>query len=365
MRLRNQGYSLMELIVVVAIVGLMGLGTTTLVTNMLKLNKKTLVKNNLINVRELIEANLKNDTAWGFTYCMGNDPSAGGAPCGAVAPNNLNCLYEGDNIPCNHDELFTNPVIYNRNGDIIYDPSDAAAGFSLESQPCNSFGTPDDNCPFRYDIDIRLTCPGAQTTCLKPDIGVVATASISTASVTSLANRIVLSDYLLDFKREQAVIYEPLEVVFQLGGPAGSGGGNCTDLTPRNRPFNRLVHDVGGNILNPADFPAQTGRVRLRAGLYDCEVLATAWEAFGGFTIEITVNGASVAMVGSGFSGAQSSAIVVGNASLDLAADSWVRVQHTCGAGSASTVGPTELGIPVPNYASPTVLTRLSCVRKR
>ncbi len=344
----------MEILVVLAIVGLMGLGTTTLVTNMLKLNQRTLAKSNLISVKDMIEKNIKNDDAWAQTICRGNPTLAGCSP--APAPGRLSCLFDGDNVPCTHNLTITNPPLYNRNGEIIYNPGVATSGFTIDGGTCNAFGG-NDACPFRYNINVVLVCPGTETQCLKPDVRIDATAVVSTGTQASLANRIDTDDYAISFIRNQEVRYEPLEVVHQV--TTNAGGGNCLNGTAVPRRLDEITYDVGNNILG---LPGNAG-VRLRAGEYDCEVIASGFEALDGFTIEVAYPGNSV-VIGTGYSDVNGTATVQGNAEVSLAADGIVRIMHTC--GGPNSVHPEhnfERGIPISDYSSGTTFTRFTCIR--
>lgn len=344
----------MEIIVVLAIVGLMGLGTTTLVTNMLKLNQRTLAKSNLISVKDMIEKNIKNDDAWEQTICRGNPTLAGCSP--APAPGQLSCLFDDDNVPCNHNLVINNPRLYNRNGEVIYNPGVGTNGFTIDGGACNAYGG-NDACPFRYNIQITLTCPGTELQCLKPDVAIEATAVVSTATHNSLANRIDTDDYFISFVRNQEVRYEPLEVVHEVTN--NSGGGNCLNGTPVYRTLDEITYDVGNNIIN---LPGNAG-VRLRAGEYDCEVIASGFEALDGFTIELAYPGNNV-VIGTGYSDVNGTATVQGSAEVSLAANGIVRILHTCGGpNSVHAAHNFERGIPVSDYASGTTFTRLTCIR--
>lgn len=353
---------------VLAIVSLMGLGTTTLVTNMLKLNKRTLAKSNLISVKDMIEKNLKNDLAWLRTTCGGNDPTPppngpGEACIPAPAPGNIGCLFDGDEVRCNQQQL-VNPIIYNRNGEVVYNPGNANDGWTLEGEACNTYGTPDDDCPFRYTITVDLICPPTEDPCLKPDINITGTATISTATPSALANRVDPNDYLISYQRDQEVLYQPLQVAHTV--TTNSINASCTPGVPQVRPLSSTVYDVGNNIITE-DYA--NNRFQLQAGEYDCEVFATAFGAVGGFAIELQAGALPSVMVGSGYSANNSSTSVLGTAEINLSANSWVQVLHTCGPGSDQPLWPAggqfQMGIPSPSYADGSTLTRVTCIRKR
>lgn len=360
----NYGYSLMEIMVVLAIIGMMGLGTSTLITNMLKLNQKNEMSSGMSNFKSNLQTYLKNENSWENTIKSGNNPQ-------------LNCLWDGDNIQCPDGLNINNVVVMegepapNPNnappiagGNIYYNSGVATSGFNIRGAPCNTFDAAvgNDNCPFHYDLQITFDCPGGDNQCLKPKVTINATFMVRPATDTSLANKVVPTDYDFVIEKSDSVIYEPLEVVYNLTTDVPNDGtGNCNPGSVKTRLLNTVNYDVGNNVtgLNPAG-------VTLKSGIYECEVFAMAYEALDGFKIYLSAAGNAVP-IGTGFSGFGSSATVVGKTSLDLPVDTLIAVTHEC----QSSRSRYDMGIPVPNpvgaqiYGGGNSLTRLTCVRSR
>lgn len=356
----------MELVVVLAIVGLMGIGTSTLVSNMIKLNQKQVIKKDLINIQAYLKQQIQNDVAWGNTI------SNNGLP--------MTCLLTDDAVECNENDFLPsvdNIDIYDRAGNRVYQASSPTVGYTVTGENCNAFNgvAGNDDCPFRYDLAIKIECPGVEPSCLKPQVTVEGTFVARPSSDTSPANRINPRDYDFKILREVKVLYEPLEVVFNSTTGTGSGtrcppGGAAA---MRVRPLNRLNMDVGNNVL-ATPWP----RFQLAAGRYDCEVYAQGYQAIGGFNIFLEVVGGVRYTIGSGFSNFGEVTNVIGNVKIELANDSFLRVLHECLATTEPTSRTTfDLGIPTPvDYSGGVLqysdangigstLTKVTCIRNK
>lgn len=357
----------MELVVVMGIIGLMTLGTTTMVTNLLKTSKKTLLITNLIAIKNNLIANIKNEDAWLATVTNS---------AGVVAQTNMRCLETTDNTPCNDGLLFEDIALYGRPGftgvppaPLIYDGTIASLGYNLEGEICNSFNeaSPNDSCPFRYEFDVNIECPNGNTDCLRPNVRVTGELRVFPASDSSLAYQINPAEYAIDVYRNQEEIYEPLQIVHAEVG--GTGGGACTPGSYVRRPLTRKDYDFGDNAaLNTA-----TNQFVLQAGLYECKVMAQAHEPLSGFKVRLN-SGGTTFNIGSGISFYGNTNEIKGAVDLNLASATTVSLEHICYATITppqwATPGPyvpkaTDFGRPSSDASIENIYSRITCVRKQ
>jgi type II secretory pathway pseudopilin PulG len=339
---------LIELLVVVGIMGLVGFGSTTMITTMLRSRLVFNSKAALLQVKQLMIQNIRGEGPWQQT--IANNAA-------------LNCLIENDSTLCDQVIPPAAPIqnidIYtNSNGapQIYFQGSQAARGYDLNGAPCNAYNAAgNDNCPFRYDFEIFLDCPGSELRCLQPEVRINGLFRVSPASATSIANRIAPGELSFSIVRDQKIELQPLEVVMER--PVG-GGGVCLSGAPRQRPLNRLLVDVGDNVA-----PYAGGPFRLNPGIYDCEVTAEGGDAPDGFSISLRAGG-TLYPIGSGFSAVGGSVTVTGTARLVLNAPSLVDVVQEC---SIDILSINAMGMPKPGSgpADPNIYTRVRCLRNR
>lgn len=374
----NAGYSLVEILVILAVVGLMGLGTTSMVNNMLRLGQKNEMNSGIRTFKANLETMIRNEDSW-----MNTIKNTGGA-----APGLLSCIWEGDNIQCNDGLPVNNFDVYDRNPapnpatpppgaavPIFYQASDVTAGFNTLGQPCNGASpgggytaAGNDSCPFRFDISATLACPNGNATCLKPTVTITGTLRVSPATDVNLANRVNLNEYNFTIVKTDEVRFEPLEIRYTRfdGGPGfvGTPCGAPGVLVPR--PLSDIAYDVGSNVIGPI---AAGNSFTLASGIYSCEIAASAYEAVNGFNIFLEVGG-TPQPIGSGFSGLNSTATAVGKIDLDLPANTQIRVMHQCNAPGPGNNPNFDMGIPsitgaAANYSAGNTFTRVTCIRNR
>ena len=122
---------------------------------------------------------------------------------------------------------------------------------------------------------------------------------------------------------------------------------------------------MGGNVL-----AVGAGSFTLAAGIYNCEVTASAYEALNGFKIFLRENGTDHP-AGSGFAGINSSATSIGKVDISLAANSTVSIMHECttsGSNPDYDMGiPNRTGSAAPFYSGSGgfTFTRVTCIRNR
>ena len=376
----NLGMSLIEVMIVMTIMSLIGLGTATLMKNMFSIQRRGSLKAVAKELKNNLEVVLKNDTSW--AHAVNNNASLAClrdsvAPPGTCPHTPYNNTPNAPNAPYSSDI-----EVFNIDGTTYFDGTSAAEGWDAESGGnCSSFditpGSGDDACPFRYTTYIYTECPNGVAPCRKPQITVVALLSFNPADPSDPRNRLNTADYTITLKRGERSRYEPLEI--QYSETNASGGGSCPAAVnnPGPRPLNAASeYDVGGNIVG-INGPA--GEFTLGPGTYECKIVAQGYEAIDGFTVQLNdiTNGVPGIVSGSAYCGFNSSCFATGTGTFELTANATLELTHTCGSdasGESSDRTGTpgegfEMGIPSINasgsYAggTGTVYTSITCVR--
>ncbi len=376
----DAGMSLIEVMIVMTIMSLIGLGTATLMKNMFSIQRRSSLKAVASEIKNDLETVLKNDTAWGFA--INANPS-------------LSCLQDAVGA-CAHSPFSGDPAapgaslaadinVFDSTGASWYDSTNAASGFSADDgQICRTFaaaaGGGNDDCPFRYNISIFTECPGGVGPCNKPQVTILATMVFNPADPSDSRNRLNVDDFVVSFRRGERVRYEPLEIIHSETDE--TGGGDCTGNTWVPRILSSIRYDIGGNA---AIVNGPGGEFSLASGTYECKVIAQGYEAIDGFSIrllDLTTN--NPIPIGGAYSGWNSSAYVTGTVQIERASATTFRIEHFCaddsvGESSAHDYGShlvapdngcaeCEMGIPAPSAGggyggSETVYTTITCVR--
>ncbi len=363
----NLGMSLIEVMIVMTIMSLIGLGTATLMKNMFSIQRRSSLKSVAADIQNQMETMLKNDTAWAATV---NHASNVG----------INCLQDGVG-GCNHRPYSGNPAapgqalannlnIFDTTGTNFYNGFVPGRGFSDTGANCGSFdpagNAGSDACPFRYNFSVYSECPGAVATCPKPQITILGIMLFNPADPSDPRNRLNVDDYTIELRRGERVRYEPLEIQYSV--TTNNGGGNCPAVLSnwRGRPINPAPeYDVGGNIVG---INGAGGRFTLRPGTYECKVVAQAFEALDGFSVRLRDLDNDIPYpIGGGFSGTNATAYATGTVTLQLTANTRIRLEHSCGGpNSEHPEHDFEMGIPSAGsagYAGGSVFTSITCVR--
>jgi prepilin-type N-terminal cleavage/methylation domain-containing protein len=342
-----KGMSLIEVMVVVVIMSLVGLGTTTLFKNIIETQRKNTVKSAMSQVRDNLKRNIQNDQAWLNTV-----------NAYPISSSSLGCLR--DNIVrtawCTHQTSINNFNVRDTQNNIFYQASQASRGFTADGQDCNSFnnGAGNDACPYRYNLNIVLRCPDGNTQCRKPQMTIEATFVVRPNTRGGLLERIDVGEYNFRIERTERMKFEPLTFVHRVQG--GAGGGACSNSA--RRQLNQLVNDVGENgaLLS-------ANRFSLQPGFYDCQVTAQVYSQPNGYSISLRGGGVTYP-IGNGFTTIDGSNTVSGKVQFLITTATIFEVVQTCPAGSAPQHATNiwARGIPTPNYA-PEDLTSVTCVK--
>ena len=367
----DQGMSLVEIMVVLVVMSLIGLGTTSLLKNMLVTQSKIGIKGNIQNIKNQMESVLRDDTAFMQTVNLFASPAA----------TNLGCYADGGpdctdrDLPAGVDSgtpppdlvsetTVNNFVVRDRGGLVFYDATVATNGFTLDGAPCTTYDntTGNDDCPIRFNFDYFMECPGALTTCGRPTVTVTAVMKVNPASKGDPRFNINVNNFYVFVRRDQAVRNEPILIRhFQ---EDNTGPGNCG--TSANDRRVRTLRDFTGNgkdLEDPANNVTKTDTTfTLNPGTYNCTVTAQAFDIVSGFQIFMTDSGSNDFFIGSGITAPGNSTVVTGSAHFSLSASTTFEIVQVC-ADNSTNLNNFNQGIPLGDYTTGNSFTQVFCTR--
>lgn len=163
--IKKNGFSVIEVLVALGLLSIVGVGTSTMVFNMMSSNNYVTMGNAALNLKTELTSILTDDRAWLNTI---NDI--------VVNPNataNFNCLRTS--TACTAGVYpFTPKLVNNTLFRVTYNPQTSAArGFDANGAVCNAFsaGIPNDACPIRYTFTWQPICPSTGA-CIRPQVRV-------------------------------------------------------------------------------------------------------------------------------------------------------------------------------------------------
>ncbi len=339
------GMSLIEVMVVMAVMTLIGLGTASLMKNMFSVQRSAALKLSVWEIQKNLVTILKNDASWA------------GSLNNAANVAILGCLRDSP-VPvtgCNNGQTGNNFVIHDRRGGAWYNPILPNTGFAVDGTVCNTFsavlGAGDDSCPFRFEVAWTGFCPGGVGPCEKPQVTLALTLIYNPGDPSDPRNRLNVADYALTFPRNERLTFEPFEIRHVRSG--GAGGGACASNSWNNpRPLTNILYDQANNVTLAGT------RFTVQPGAYRCKISAQGYRATSGFSIRLwDVTNSTAFYVGGGFANAESTTYAMGTVNFRRANPTVFELQHfspNCSAGgfSMGRAAPTD-----------TVLTSISCVR--
>lgn len=357
----SRGMSLIEVMIVITIMSLIGLGTATLMKNMFSIQRRAGIKQVVGAYQQELESLLKNDQSWTFTV---ND---------TTNTSKLGCLRDSSATLCNSvappNWSATDFRVEDTSGALFFNGNSGTAGFDYDGNACNAFSVTSGHatCAFRYQLRWRAECPPGVNPCRKPQVVIQGTLLYAPLDASAINNRVNTADYSFLIRRGERIRNEPFEIIFEdLDGDA-NGGGACNPGGRRIRPLTRVTYDAGGNVSHTPNSPNFT----LLPGTYSCKVIAQSFEANLGFSILLEdVTNSRDYPAGSGYSGTGTTSYAVGTVELSLTGNTTFRLIHVCQASHPDNAT-WDMGIPVPTAAGTysttpgqgTTYTNISCVR--
>lgn len=363
------GMSLIEIMIVLVIMGLLGVGTTNLLKGTIETQRKNDVKVSLSQFRDNLKKTLNDDTAWEKT--VQQYPADGSVLL-------IGCLQ--DNVLagnlCAHESTpgTLNFIVRDSLDNIYYDSATLTSGLTPDGQLCNTFNATSGNdiCPYRYNLAVTLRCPNQTPTCIKPKVIIDATFVVRPVDMAGPLGRVDPNAYTFQIVRSERLRYEPLHVVHRVLGTGTaaepSGGGTCTGVA---RPLTSVENDVGNNVAGlSGNTNGLTNTFSLQPGIYDCTITAQVFGVPSGFNIMLQSPAlANPVPIGNGFTGEFSSTVVTGKARFQTTAVAGFQVIQTCpgitnwGTPGVDYSNPRNMGIPNPDYNTNTTYTEVNCVR--
>ncbi len=369
--------SLVEIMIVITIMSLVGLGTATLMKNMVSIQQRTELKNVASILKSRMEEYIHSEDAWEATVANHNPlrcTRATGTPCTHNNDNPLAGAFLGSPSTSNFN-------VYDNTGNIFSRGASASGGFSREGEPCNSFnataGAGNNNCPFRYNVAAWFFCSNGDAQCDRPEVTVKAELVFNPRDKSKINARMNTNDYRITIKRQQKVRSESFRIVYQdpwtgINAADQIGGGECspTDTAPdRYRPFTNEEYDEGGNVQLRNCDPGGCRVFRVEPGIYDCKITTQSFEPIRGYKVILEdVTNARNFPAGGGYAGSGATAHSTQSVSFELTAQANFRLIHQCMEirnPISGGVGGFDYGIPVRAYNSnnPSIYTSVTCTR--
>ena len=163
----THGFSLVEVLVAVSLLAIVGLGATSMISDMLKANDNSGLGSSALNLRNEFTLLLKDQRAWAQTIADTtlNPDTQSQFAC-------LRSATDCASIVASSPYPFVPKTINNQLFRNSYNPiATASAGFNKGGQYCNvySTATPTDSCSMRYTFTWTPLCPPSGV-CMAPQI---------------------------------------------------------------------------------------------------------------------------------------------------------------------------------------------------
>ena len=366
----ESGFGLIEVIIAAAILSIVALGITTLVEDMLRVQKKTNTVGVINNFRTIITAAVQNGRSWELT--VADAVAATGNP-------SMQCLRD-DTTTCAADSL-ADLNLKDSGGLPAYYGATANHGFSYDGSYCTTF--PSDLCPFRWNLQWQAKCPTAAA-CNSPNVKVTGRLVYTPGAAGILPGGFNPELYKIDITRgADAIRNDAVTISYVENDNSGETplAGDCSTQWVT-RQLNTVGVDSGNNLLNKSGSAVSpANQVQLRAGTYNCRVQAPAFKSSGNRLRVRSTAGTAFPAVTSSFASASmtgGSANLLIETTLVFNVDTTFVVEQKCtqlpstaAAANAAPYGSVNdnwaLGVPAPvvppsDYTG-TVYTTITCAR--
>ncbi|CAN5586943.1 hypothetical protein BH10BDE1_BH10BDE1_32440 [soil metagenome] len=370
----EHGFGLIEVVIAAAILSVVALGITTLVEDMLRVQRKSNAVGVINQMRTQMTAAIQNGRSWELTVAD-LDATTGNPDMACIKNATATCA---NNVPLDLN-------LKNSDGNEIYYGRVAGKGFGYDGTLCTTY--PSDACPFTWDLKWIPQCVGGADPCATPNVRVVGTLVYSPGSSGVLLGGFNPALYAIQIVRgAEAIRNDALSVSYVMTTAAGEGSG-C-EASWVTRKLNTVSADAGNNMINKTAVATPTtvaaglpNQIKLRAGTYNCRVQSPAFKnggnrlrlrpLAGGTMFPVVTSSVATASMTGG------SANLLIETTLILNADTAFVVEQACERLPSQAPAPYRspystaldtwsLGVPVPqspgDYSS-TVYTTVSCAR--
>lgn len=379
---KQTGSSLAEMMVVTGIMGIVGIGIATLMTNMTATQQKTNVVAVLGQKRQIVLDSILDGKAWANTVAFSNDtaPTTFGSnnpglkclqlPLYNCENGAVNTLKDKDGNAVSNMHYITE--LKNSSNANANNISTGTKGFNATGADCDAFDATNGSnaCPFRYNV---AWVPLSNTK--NPQVRVVANLVFKPATATFFPN-INEANYTIDMTRGAQVKNDPFLLTHEQAS-GNTGGGGCDGSTGPPRTINAYVkrtfasaynirENVGGNVVSTT-----ADSFTLGAGTYNCKITAPAFGIRGTkLKIASSASAADVSAVSSGATEGPGSyasfspstgTVAQFDVTLTLTANTSLSVYQYCEIANNTY----DLGLPVGIVGSygVTIYTQVRCVR--
>lgn len=150
-KLNRRGASLPEVMIAVGILGVGMMGILNFGRIWTQESRDVLLKSRLSLIRNQLESTIGSQPAWEKT--IANNSGAGGS---------MTCLATKT---CTNGQPATESAqlfkLYDSDGSLVYDPTDASAGYTLNGMRCADVGLTGSNCPVKVKLRWQAECDTA------------------------------------------------------------------------------------------------------------------------------------------------------------------------------------------------------------
>lgn len=369
----ERGFGLLEAIIAAAVLSIVALGITTLIEDMLRVQRKSNAVGVINQMRSQMTAAIQSGRSWELTVAD-LTTTTGNPYMDCIKNASLTCV-DGTQTALN---------LKNADGTEVYYGAVAGKGFAFDGTLCTTY--PSEACPFSWNLKWTAKCVGGVSPCATPNVTVTGLLQYAPAVGGNLPGGFNPVLYSINIVRgAEAIRNDALSVSYVMTTNAGEGAG-C-DTAWVQRQLNTVTTDAGNNMLNKTATTTPTtvsaaapNQIVLSAGTYNCRVQAPAFKNGGNRLRLRATSGTLFANVTSSVSTASmtgGSANLLIETTLILNADTAFVIEQKCesrplaapaayNSPNSNAVDAWSLGVPVPvapgDYSS-TVFTTVNCAR--